>query len=127
MQNTKLSLVILLVVLTFSFAWAKPNPFHTAVAADGGAPSANVSSVAGRAPYFLFFDESGKFGSALKNPFLGTPGAGPKVAVLLNEKGVKVFMAASFGGNMANFMATKGITLKEFSGIAADAAKNATK
>ncbi|OEU76653.1 MAG: hypothetical protein BA864_11035 [Desulfuromonadales bacterium C00003093] len=86
--------------MAFSANAAK-NIASIAVAANDPGPEATVSEKAGRAAYFLFFDGSGNFLDAERNPFAGIPGgAGPKAAVFLSDKGVALVVAGEFGTKM---------------------------
>jgi predicted Fe-Mo cluster-binding NifX family protein len=101
-------------------------PAVVGVAAEGITPSARVSDVAGRCPYFLLFDGKGTFLEAVANPYKDTQsGAGPQVAGFLAGKGVKVAVAGRFGPKIVDVMKARGMRPVEFNGIAADAVKKA--
>jgi len=61
--------------------------------------NSQISSRAGRAPYFLIF-ENKKLIEIWKNPFsVGSGGAGFGVAKIMSEKGVEKIIAGKFGDN----------------------------
>ena len=87
-----------------------------AVASEGKDPSSPVSLRAGRAPYYLIF-EDGKLVKVIENPFrFGGGGAGFGIAQMLYEEGVKLVIAGHFGPNVLAFLREKGIHFKEVSG-----------
>jgi len=75
-----------------------------------------VSSVAGRSPYYLIF-ENKELIEAVKNPFLVGGGAGFGVAKMLADKGVNIVVAGKYGGNMQGALEEKGIKVEMKSGI----------
>ncbi len=97
-----------------------------AVAAEKDTPNSQVSTVAGRSPYFLLFDEKGAFLEAVSNPYQNARGgAGSAAADFLAAKGVKVIVAGTFGPRMVGAMQAKNLRHLEFKGSAADAVKQA--
>jgi predicted Fe-Mo cluster-binding NifX family protein len=100
-------------------------PVVVGVAAEGKTPSARVSDVAARCPYFLLFDGKGAFVEAVANPHKDAEGGGPLVVGFLAEKGVKVAVAGGFGPRIVDVMKAKGMRPVEFNGSAADAVKKA--
>jgi len=96
-----------------------------AVAAEGQTPSAQVSKLAARAPYFLLFDDKGQLAEAVANPHQqAAGGAGPQAVDFLAAKGVKTVIAGEFGVKMTEAMTGKGMTFKTAAGSAAEAVKN---
>ena len=79
-----------------------------AVAANGNAPSAAVSSQAGRSPYFLLFDKQGAFVAAVDNPYKDAANAGIPAIDFLAGKGAKVVVAEGFGAKIAEDMKSEG-------------------
>jgi len=124
----KRSAGLLLVLLLFSSVTAfAAGPATIGVAAEGKVPSSQVSSVAGRCPYFLLFDEKGMFVEAVANPHKDAQGgAGTQVVDFLAGKGVKVVIAEAFGPKIIDVMKGRGMRHLEFKGIVADAVKKAS-
>ena len=92
-----------------------------AVAATGSEKTAAISEQAGRAPFFLFFDESGHFLEAIKNPaqdMLG--GAGRTTASFLAEKGATSIIAGNIGDKMEQALLDFHVEFKEKTGVAHD-------
>jgi predicted Fe-Mo cluster-binding NifX family protein len=99
-----------------------------AVASDKKTQPANVSSQAARCAYYMIFDSKGKLLDVIENPFKdASGGAGSSAANFLDNKGVTVVVAGSFGNKMINAMKSKGIKFTEFKGIAGDAVKEVLK
>ena len=95
-----------------------------AVASNNKNTTSNVAAMAGRSPYYLIFDSTGKLAEVIENPYKDSRGgAGPSTANFLAEKGVTIVIAETFGGKMINAMKSKGMTHFEFKGIANDAVK----
>jgi predicted Fe-Mo cluster-binding NifX family protein len=95
-----------------------------AVASTGKEPESKVSEVAGRAPYFLVFDEKETIIEIIRNPFaIGGGGAGWSVAKMLADKGASVVVAGRFGDNMLQALGQRGLDHCEFSGTANDSVK----
>ena len=89
-----------------------------AVAVVEGKKEAEISVMAGRAPYFLIFDKSANLLEVVKNPFVVGGGAGYGVARMLVDKGVDVVVAGKFGGNFVSVLEDKGIKYFERTGKA---------
>ena len=71
-----------------------------AVASEGEMKSSEVSSVGGRATYYLIF-ENGELIKSIKNPFRsGGGGAGFAVASMLADEGVGLATSRHFGEKM---------------------------
>ncbi len=83
-----------------------------AVASTGKDLSAQVSSITGRAPYYLLF-ENKKLIKTIKNPFqYGGGGAGFGVAQMLANEKVELVIGGRFGPNVQSFFDSKGIKTK---------------
>jgi len=78
-----------------------------------------ISERAGRAPYYLIFNENGEVTESIKNPFaVGGGGAGFSVAKMLADKGVDVCVAGVIGGNMANALEERSVKHTQKTGTA---------
>ena len=74
-----------------------------------------VASVAGRAPYFLIY-ENKKLLEVLKNPFaVGGGGAGDSVAKMLSDKKVNKIISGNFGEKMLDALKERKIEYQEIS------------
>jgi predicted Fe-Mo cluster-binding NifX family protein len=79
----------------------KEEAVKIAVAADGEHENSTISGIAGRADWFLIFDEKGNFIKAVKNPALNRGGgASTEVVNLLVRESCKIFIAGQFGFKM---------------------------
>ncbi len=82
----------------------------TAVAATGKDIHSQVSKVAARAPYYIFFDEENRLLGAERNPHAeATRGAGVKAADYLGKKKVQKIIAGQFGQKMLSRLQTHNI------------------
>ena len=87
-----------------------------AIASAGKDENSTVSPAAGRAPYYLIF-EDGKLVKTIKNPFaVGGGGAGFGAAQMLGNEGVNLVISGRFGEDMKGALESKGIKFKEISG-----------
>ncbi len=81
----------------------------------------NVAEQAGRAPFYLIFDETGDLVETLKNPFSrGGGGAGPGVAKMLADKSVETVVIGKCGEKMIDALNGRNITFIEKEGIVQD-------
>ena len=111
-------------IATSSFA----DSMTIAVAATGSEKTAAISEQAGRAPFFLFFDESGYFLEAIKNPAQGMPGgAGRSTASFLAEKRATLIIAGNIGDKMEQALLDFHIKFKEKTGVAHDVVQAITQ
>ena len=93
----------------------------TAIATLGDKEDSEISSMAGRAPFYLLF-EGKKLVETINNPFrFGAGGAGVSVAKMLVDKGVNLVVAGKFGPNMLAILEERKLKYKEASGKAIDA------
>jgi predicted Fe-Mo cluster-binding NifX family protein len=93
-----------------------------AVAALKKDQTSQIVSQAGRAPYYLIFDEKANLLEVLKNPFsVGGGGAGFGVAKMLADKQIDAAVAEKFGSNMIEALKGRGIKHYEMSGAANEA------
>ncbi|MCJ7450160.1 MAG: hypothetical protein MUP58_00255 [Candidatus Nanohaloarchaeota archaeon QJJ-9] len=80
-----------------------------AVASESDSRSGKVSSKAGRAPFYLIF-EDGELVETWKNEYAeARGGAGRNVPEELDRKGVDKVLAGNFGGNMETKLKQLGI------------------
>ncbi|MBE0574716.1 MAG: dinitrogenase iron-molybdenum cofactor biosynthesis protein [Desulfuromonadales bacterium] len=118
----------LVLMVFFTFTAFAADPAKIAVAAEGNTPSAQVSAVAARCPYFLLFDGQGTLVEVLANPHRdASGGAGSKAVQFLAGKGVTDVIAGAFGPKMVGALQAEGMRYLEFKGSAADAVKQALK
>lgn len=81
-----------------------------------------VAAQAGRAPYYLIYDEQKELLESVANPFaVGGGGAGFGVAKMLADKDVDAVVAGRFGVNMEQAMDGRGTKHIEFDGSVTDA------
>lgn len=93
-----------------------------AIASSGKSEDSEVSSVAGRAPYFLIY-ENKKLIKAIKNVFaIGGGGAGFSVAKMLADQGVKKIVAGHFGEKMLGALEERGIKKEELCDLSVEEA-----
>lgn len=84
-----------------------------AIASEGENLDSEISERAGRAPYYLIFEDK-KLMETVKNPFaVGGGGAGWSVAYMLAEKKVDLVVAGNVGQKMKTALEEKGIKLRE--------------
>jgi predicted Fe-Mo cluster-binding NifX family protein len=115
--------LLVLVFFATSFAYAQDQG-KIAVASKGRTPTAEVSGVAARSPYFLIFDRSGTLLEAADNPHkTARRGAGASVVRFLAEKGVSVVVAGKFGQRMVRTMKERNMEYMAFQGNAEGAVR----
>ena len=91
-----------------------------AIASLGQNNNSEVSPQAGRAPYYLIFDNS-ELIEVWKNVFsIGGGGAGPAVAKIMADKNVEKVISSNFGEKMKDALNAKNISFEEKSGIIKD-------
>jgi len=99
--------ILILFIIGIGYA---QQPQIIAVAAVGRTENIQISQKAGRAPYYLIFNQRGKLMEVISNPFSGTARrAGPQVAALLAEKNITVMVAGEFGRKLKIALDEKGI------------------
>lgn len=90
-----------------------------AVAAVKKEVGSDISGQAGRAPYYLIFNESADLLEVLKNPFrVGGGGAGFGVAKMLADRQVDAAVAEKFGPKMMGALKERGIRAYTMKGVA---------
>jgi predicted Fe-Mo cluster-binding NifX family protein len=83
-----------------------------AIASEGKSTSSEVCPTAGRAPYYLIF-ENKELIKTIKNPFVkGRGGAGNSVVQMLYNENVNLVISGKFGGNMTVAMEEKEMSYK---------------
>jgi predicted Fe-Mo cluster-binding NifX family protein len=91
-----------------------------AIASIDGKEDGDVSPQAGRAPFYLIY-EDGKLIETIKNPFaFGGGGAGFGVAKMVADKGVEKIIAGRFGPNMVAGLEERGVKHEEAQGKIVD-------
>lgn len=96
-----------------------------AVAANNSSKSSEISDRAGRAPYYLIFDNSEELSESVSNPYaVQGRGAGSGVARMLAEKGVDLVIAGAAGSNMKSALDERGMKFIETGGLVQDAIKS---
>ena len=95
-----------------------------AVATVGDSVTSEISMKAGKAPYYLIFDDDGLFIKSLTNPFQ-TRGRRASVGVvdLLNKESVRTVIAGKFGNKMKKLLEADNIEYHELTGIAQEVVK----
>ncbi|MFW6233631.1 MAG: NifB/NifX family molybdenum-iron cluster-binding protein [Nanoarchaeota archaeon] len=95
-----------------------------AISSEGKDLNSEISSKAGRAPYWLIFQNK-ELIETIKNPFaFGGGGAGWSVAHMLGNKKVSLVISEKIGENMKTALKQKGIEFKEKSGNINEFLKN---
>ena len=88
-----------------------------AIAAEKIDLDSNVCPTAGRAPYYLIFENS-KMTKTIENPFAaGRGGAGNGVAQMLSDENVELVVSGNFGEKMIEVLDEKNIKHKSVSNI----------
>ena len=95
-----------------------------AIAALKKKENAGISDQAGRAPFYLLFDESSELVERVSNPFSrGGGGAGYGVAKMLADMKVDLVVAGTIGEKMIGALKERGLRYREMSGTAIEAVK----
>lgn len=101
-----------------------PRRLRIAVAAQEGREDADVSSRAGRAPYFFVYDGADRVAEVFANPFdRHEHGMGVRMADFLAGKGVRLLIARRFGKAFETALRAKGLDLRSRRGSVRDAAR----
>ena len=88
-----------------------------AIAALNKRENSQISMQAGRAPYYLIFNENFELLKSLSNPFTrGGGGAGFGVAKMLSDRNVDTVIAGGFGDNMIEALTERGMKYLEATG-----------
>jgi predicted Fe-Mo cluster-binding NifX family protein len=92
------------------------NIMKIAIASEGKTEDSKISGAAGRALYYLIFEDK-KLVKTIENPFRrGSGGAGYSVARMLANEKIDEVVAGQFGGNMTGALEENGIKSKTASG-----------
>ncbi len=107
MENRKFTVIITLGLSLLLLILSAPCVFgqkmKIAVPSNSSDEKAIISNEMGRAPFFLLFDDSGKFLIALGNPARHQKGGISRtVAALLTENNISVVIGNSIGDKMKN-------------------------
>ena len=90
---------------------------HIAVASDGEKIDSKISRNAGRAPYYLIFDENGALLKSIKNPAQSIRGGASKVVVdLFLKESCTTVIAGTFGDKMHTQLSAHNIAFHELEG-----------
>lgn len=93
-----------------------------AIATEEKDPQGAVSDRAGRATFYLIFDDQKKLLETIKNPFsIGGGGAGFSVAKMLADKQVAMVIAEKFGPKISDALEDRNVSSVSFSGTIQDA------
>ncbi len=93
-----------------------------AIATEEKDPKGTVSDRAGRATFYLIFDDKQSLLETIKNPFsIGGGGAGFSVAKMLADKQVAIVIAGKFGPKISDALETRNVSSVSFSGTIKDA------
>ncbi len=91
-----------------------------AIASLGKDVNSEISPQAGRAPYYLIFEDD-KLIEVWKNVFAtGGGGAGPAVAKVMSDKKVVKIISVKLGEKMEAALLEKGVEFEEKSGVIKD-------
>jgi predicted Fe-Mo cluster-binding NifX family protein len=81
-----------------------------AIAAEGQEPSAEITHLTGRAPFYHIYDENGNLIEVLPNAYLANEvNIGPDMAALLADRHVTVLVGGMAGPKMRDVMDARGI------------------
>lgn len=88
-----------------------------AISAEKKDTGSEISSLGGRAPYYLIFNEKEELLETFTNPFADDRGgAGVSTAKVLAEKNINIVISGTFGGKMAEVLESEGIKYYEKKG-----------
>ena len=83
-----------------------------AIASNGKDTTSMVSEVAGRAPFYLIFEDK-ELVKTIKNPFaVGGGGAGFGVVKMLEKENVNVLIVGKIGGNLQSALDSANMKFK---------------
>ncbi len=118
------SILLLFLLMLAGAVSAGEKQLLIAVAGETTETTSQVSKVAARAPYFLFFDGKNTLVKAVENPAAGASrGAGPSAAAFLAEQKVTLVIAGQFGNKMTAALKSSQIKTVQRQGLVIDAVK----
>lgn len=98
-----------------------------AIAVNNKDQNSQISEKAGRALYYLVFNEKGESMEEISNPFLEERGgAGVATAEMLANKGISVVIAGDFGRKMIDALEDRDIKYYEEEGSVEEVLKKVT-
>jgi len=98
-----------------------------AVSSEGETLDSQVSVMAGRCAYYLFFDKEGNLKNTMENPYQKASQAGIKCAQFLKEHAITILIAGEVGDKMREALENYNISFIPFSGTVNDAVTEAQK
>lgn len=119
-RNAPAIIICFVLFLLFALAaGASAAAMKIAVASAGQEKNAAINDQAGRAPFFLIFDDKGRFLEALDNPARDqSRRAGPSAALFLAGKEVTLVISEDFGDKMKQVLDEHHIQYVEKNGAA---------
>ncbi len=121
MKKLSIAVSLMFVLWGVIFAQAQQEE-RIAVAALGRTENSEIGQQAGRAPYFLIFDNSGKLLEVISNPTFG-----PQVASLFDDKNITKVISEHFGPGLITALDERGIKYSEATGTVKDAVQKLMK
>lgn len=121
MKTVNLQIIVFCFAFTLLFVFTTKTSAETmmiAVASSGQTKDAAISGQAGRAPFFLLFDDQGNFLKSIANP-AGDQfrKAGPEAALFLADQRVTLVIAGEFGSKMIQVLEKNHIRYVKKKGI----------
>ena len=122
MKRISLSFLIIFQLVSFAVYAGQKEIVKIAVAAVDRSPASPVSKQAARCPYYLCYDEEGKFLGAIGNPYKNARRkAGPSAAKFLSQHRVTIVIAENFGSKIITALGKWGMASFVYQGNADDA------
>ena len=122
MKRISVLFLIILQLVSFAVYAGQKGTEKIAVAATDQSPASPVSKQAARCPYYLCYDEEGKFLGAIDNPYKNARRqAGPSAAKFLSQHRVTIVIAENFGSKMIAALGKTGLKYFVYQGNAGDA------
>ena len=122
MKRISVSFLIIFQLVSFAVYAGQEETVKIAVAATDRSPASPVCKQAARCPYYLCYNEGGKFLGAIDNPYTNVRRqAGPLAVKFLSQQGVTIVVAKDFGSKMIAALGKKGLKYFIYQGNAGDA------